>query len=107
MTPETNDLLNRQATPRERVEDAVRHAAHLSHEARLLKSLAADALEDGAHAVKRSVRQAKARALDGRDGLAYRIKRQPFAAIAIAFSIGAMIGLFTGYAGGRRRSREE
>jgi hypothetical protein len=39
----------------DRIVDAVQHAAHVSHEARLIKSLAYDAIEDGAHEAKRAV----------------------------------------------------
>jgi glycerol-3-phosphate dehydrogenase len=40
----------------DRIVDAVQHAAHVSHEARLVKSLAYDAIEDGAHQAKRAVK---------------------------------------------------
>ena len=41
----------------DRIVDAVQHAAHMSHEARLVKSLAYDAIEDGAHEAKRAVKK--------------------------------------------------
>lgn len=102
MTPETDELLDRSATVRERAEDAIRHAAHLSHEAHLLKSLAEDAVEDGIHSLKRSARKARNRAIDGRDEIVYRVKREPLIAVALAFGVGAALGLASGYLGGRR-----
>jgi ElaB/YqjD/DUF883 family membrane-anchored ribosome-binding protein len=73
--------------------DALRHASHLSHEARLLKSVAADAIEDGVHAVKRTAKTVRQDALDLRDDVAYRVKREPMNAVAIAFAAGAFAGL--------------
>ncbi|MFI5178399.1 MAG: hypothetical protein ACHQO8_07550 [Vicinamibacterales bacterium] len=73
--------------------DALRHASHLSHEAQLLKSVAADAIEDGVHAVKRTAKTLQRDALDLRDDLTYRVKREPMKAMAIAFATGALAGL--------------
>jgi ElaB/YqjD/DUF883 family membrane-anchored ribosome-binding protein len=104
MTLGTKEPLNRTAAVRERTEDTMRRAAR---EARILKSMAADAIDDGVHAVKRSVKKARVRAIDGRDELIYRVKRQPLPAIAVAFGVGALLGLLAGFAGGRARSARD
>jgi ElaB/YqjD/DUF883 family membrane-anchored ribosome-binding protein len=95
-------------TVRDRVIDACRHAAHVSHEARLLKSLAADAVDDGVHAAKRamkSVRHGVEELGDLRDEAAHRVKRQPLWAVGIALGIGLVSGFALGWIG--RRSRCE
>ena len=61
----------------ERAADTVRQAAHFAHEVRLLKTLAADAAEDGVRAARRTIKQARQAALDARDELTYRVKREP------------------------------
>ena len=48
----------------DRIVDAVQHAAHVSHEARLVKSLACDAIEDGAHEAKRAVTKSVRRGIE-------------------------------------------
>jgi ElaB/YqjD/DUF883 family membrane-anchored ribosome-binding protein len=78
-----------------RAADAVRHAAHFAHEARLLKSLAADALDDAVHASKQTVKSMKRRmqdVADRRHDLVHQVRREPLQAIGIAFGIGALLG---------------
>ena len=60
---------------RDRVVDACRQTAHLSHEARLLKSLATDAVEDGVHAAKRAITSVKRGSTNSRTS-----KMRPFTA---------------------------
>ena len=89
---------------RDRVIDVARHPAHISHEAQLLESLAADALEDGAHAVKRAMKSAKhgiEQLQDLKDEAAHRVKRQPVKALGIAVGVGLMLGMALGWIGGR------
>ena len=97
-------------TVRERLVDTTRRVAHVSHEARLLKSLAADALEDAAHAVNRSVQSARRdiqsgvdRLEDVRDETARWIRHQPFKAFAIGLGAGAVLGIAIALIGWRRR----
>lgn len=73
--------------------DAVRAAAHLSHEARLLKSMAADAVEDGVHAAKRSYKIAVRRLEDATDQAAANIRKQPFKAVGVALGAGLLLGV--------------
>lgn len=94
-------------TYRERVAEAMRGAAELSHDARTLKTLAADAVEDGLHAARRTVKKTRQRALDTRDDLTYRIKRQPLMAVAMAFGAGALAGLIVGWVRPCARANEE
>lgn len=63
------------ATVQDRVVDAYRHGAHRSHEARWLKSLAVDAVEDGVHAARRAIASLKRRIeelADSKDEAAHR-----------------------------------
>jgi len=95
-------------TVRDRVVDAARQAAHVSHEARLLKSLAEDAVEDGIHAAKRAMKTVKHRVEelgDIKDEAAYRVKRDPLKAVAIAAGAGLVLGLVIGWIGGRFGAR--
>jgi hypothetical protein len=57
----------------DRVFDAARHAAHLSHEAHAVKSLAEDAIDDGVHAAQRAVRQGVRRLEDMKDDGVYYV----------------------------------
>ncbi len=106
MAPETIDAPRAETEPsvRERAIDAARHVAHVSHEAQLLKSLAADAVDDGVHAAKRAIKSVRRRVQeldDLKDEAAYRVKRQPFKAVGIAVGVGFMLGMAVGLIGGR------
>jgi len=93
---------------RERIVDACRQAAHLSHEAQLLKSLATDAIEDGVHGAKRTITSVKRRVeklADFKDEAVYRVKRQPLRALGIALGSGLVLGLAGGWIGRRIRRR--
>ncbi len=82
-----------------RMADAARHAAHLSHEARMVKSLAEDAIEDGVHKAKRavkSVRRGIERLQDIKDGATYYVKRRPLKIIAVAAGLGLVAGFAAG-----------
>jgi ElaB/YqjD/DUF883 family membrane-anchored ribosome-binding protein len=92
----------------DRVVDAARHAAHISHEARLVKSLAQDAIEDGVHAAKRAVKSAHQsieRLEDIKDEGVHYVRRQPLKAIAMAAGIGLAVGMAAGWIIGRFRRR--
>jgi len=43
----------------DRIADAVRHSAHISHEVRMVGSMARDAGEEGVHAAKRAIRRVR------------------------------------------------
>ena len=106
MTPATIDApkVEKEPSIRERAVDAARQMAHVSHEARLLKSLAADAVEDGVHAAKHAIKSVQRRVEglgDLRDEAAYRVKRQPFKAVGIAVGVGLVLGVAVGWIGAR------
>ena len=102
-TSETNS-----ASVCNRVVDACRQASHPSHEARLLKSLATDAVEDGVHAAKRAITSVKRRVEDLedlKDEAVHRMKRQPLRTVGIALGVGLVLGVaisWIGYRPGRR-----
>jgi ElaB/YqjD/DUF883 family membrane-anchored ribosome-binding protein len=91
----------------DRIVDAARHAAHISHEARLVKSLACDAIEDGAHEAKRAVKKSVQRGIerleDIKDESVHYVKRQPLKAIAMAAGVGLMVGMAAVWITGRFR----
>lgn len=94
-------------TVTDRVIDAAGHAAHVSHEVRMVKSLAQDAIEDGVHAARRAVKSAQRgleRLEDIKDEGVHYVKRQPLKAIAMAAGIGLMVGMAAGWICGRRQT---
>ncbi len=98
-----------QATPSigGRLADAARHAAHLSHEARMVKSLAEDAIEDGVHKARRAVKSVHRgieRVQDIKDEAVYYVKRRPLTTIAMAAGLGLVVGLTAGCIASRRRA---
>jgi len=106
MTPATVETSNLETEPsiRERAIDAARQVAHVSHEAQLPKSLAADAFEDGLHAAKRAIKSVERRVEelgDLKDEAAHRVKRQPLKALGIAVGVGIVFGLAVAWLGGR------
>jgi ElaB/YqjD/DUF883 family membrane-anchored ribosome-binding protein len=88
----------------DRITDAIRHGAHLAHEARLMKSMARDAGEEGVHAAKCAIKRMR-RGIetleDVRDDAARYLKHQPFKAIGVAGSAGLLIGVAVGWIGAR------
>jgi ElaB/YqjD/DUF883 family membrane-anchored ribosome-binding protein len=93
--------------------DVARHAAHLSHEARTVRSVAEDAIEDVVHRAKRavkSVRRGIERVQDIKDEATYYVKRRPLGTMAMAAGLGLVIGMATGLMaasrGGRRDNTE-
>lgn len=77
--------------------DAARHAAHLSHEARAVKTLAEDAIEECVHAARRAVRRTIAKLKDFKDESVHQVKRQPLKAISVAAGGGLVLGLVAGW----------
>lgn len=91
-------------TVADRILDAARHAEHLSHEARLFKSVVRDAIEDGVHAAKRtmkSVGRGVETLEDLKEETAHRVKRQPLTAVGIAAGAGLVLGVAVGWVGAR------
>lgn len=96
MRPTTLDTAadNVQASGRE----YARQATHVAHEARLLKTLAVDAVEDGIYAAKRTIKRHIRDVEDLRDTMALRIKRAPFTTAAVALGAGIFLGMAVGWA---------
>ena len=108
MTVDTRETSER-ATPSigRRVAEAAGQAAHLSHEARMVRSLAEDAIEDGVHRARRavkSVRRGIERLEDVKDEAAYYVKRQPLRTMALAAGLGLVVGVIAGWIAGRGRA---
>jgi hypothetical protein len=83
-------------TLRERVVDTARRVAHMSHEARMLKSIASDAVEDGVYKALRAMKNARRDIDDVRGDAVYRIKKQPVKAVGVAFGAGVCLGIAAG-----------
>jgi ElaB/YqjD/DUF883 family membrane-anchored ribosome-binding protein len=92
-------------TTGDRIVDGSRHAAHLTHEARLLKSVAEDAIEEGLHKAKRAVRRRVREIQDLRDDAVRQVRRQPLAAVGAALGAGLLTGLVAGLVIGRSKRR--
>lgn len=85
-----------QPTLVDHIADAARQTVHLSHEARLLKSIAGDAVDDAVYAAGRAFKNARRRVnaiSDFKDELALRIKRQPMRSMALAAAVGLVLGV--------------
>lgn len=65
--------------------DACRQAIHAAHEARILKTIAEDAVETRVYEA------------------AHRIRKHPFLATAAAFAVGVPVGILIAAAASRRR----
>jgi ElaB/YqjD/DUF883 family membrane-anchored ribosome-binding protein len=92
------------ATMTDRVTDGVRHAAHFSHQVRLMKSIARDAGEEGIYAAKRVLRRVQRgmeRLQDFRDEAVHRVKREPFKAVGAAAGAGLLVGVVVGWIASR------
>lgn len=89
--------MERELTIRDRIADALANATHLSHEVRLVKSMATDAVEDATRAAKRTLKRRREDAADFKDEIIHRVKRQPVRAITLAAGVGALVGIAVGW----------
>jgi ElaB/YqjD/DUF883 family membrane-anchored ribosome-binding protein len=87
-------------TARDRFVDVVGRAAHAAHEARVLKTMAADAVEDGIYAVRHAVARGGREVEEWRETTAFRIKKAPLLSVAFAAGAGLLIGVLCGRWGG-------
>jgi ElaB/YqjD/DUF883 family membrane-anchored ribosome-binding protein len=62
-------------------------------EARMLKSAAVEALEEGADEARRVLRHARHGLIDAGHETRHRIRRQPFASVGLALGAGAVMGV--------------
>jgi ElaB/YqjD/DUF883 family membrane-anchored ribosome-binding protein len=96
-------------TVADRIADVVGQSAHLSHQARLAKSMARDVGEEGLYAAKRAMRRLRRgveRFEDLKDETAHSVKRQPFKAVGTAAGAGLLLGLVIGWIGASLGHRE-
>jgi ElaB/YqjD/DUF883 family membrane-anchored ribosome-binding protein len=97
--------VDRQSTVGDRLVDACRQVAHMSHEARLLESVASDAIEDGVHATRRAIKSARRRVSDNltdiKDEAIHCVKRRPVQAVGTAFGAGLALGAAAVWIAGR------
>jgi ElaB/YqjD/DUF883 family membrane-anchored ribosome-binding protein len=103
---DTTTIVQKPSTT-DRIVDAVRHAAHFSHEAHMVTSMARDAGEEGVHAAKRAMRRVRRGVEtleDMKNEAAHNVKRQPFRAIGVAAGVGLLAGIVIGWIGGRQRN---
>jgi ElaB/YqjD/DUF883 family membrane-anchored ribosome-binding protein len=106
-TAETQDTAQ-PPTVKDRIVDAARRVAHVSHEVRLAKSVARDTIEDGVHAAKRALKRVQRGVEtlgDVKDETARYVKRQPFMAVGIASGVGVLVGVCLGWFGARIANR--
>ena len=96
-TPSLESPTTDRATLRDKAADLLNRAAHVSHEARLFQTVVAGAVEEGVYAAKRTMKKARQQALAARDEMAFRVKREPFKALAVALGVGAALGLAFGW----------
>lgn len=84
------------AAIRDHASDAMRQAAHVAEEARLLQTIAADAFEDirrVTHLSLESVQAIAQHATELRDELTERIRERPLTALAITLGVGVSLGI--------------
>lgn len=62
-------------------------------EARMLKSAAVEAFEEGADEARRALRRARHELIDAGHETRHRIRRQPFVSVGLAFGAGAVMGV--------------
>jgi ElaB/YqjD/DUF883 family membrane-anchored ribosome-binding protein len=106
MAPTTETAVRESTTLSDCIADAAQHAPHLSHEARLAKSIVKDAVEDGIHAARRALKSARRsveQLEDYKDDAVHYVKRRPVKSAVIAATSGLAIGLVFGWVVGRRR----
>jgi ElaB/YqjD/DUF883 family membrane-anchored ribosome-binding protein len=99
--------VNGRTTVLDRAVDAVRQAAYVTHEARLLKTRATDAVEDRVHAAKRAITRGMHDLEDMRDSAVHRVKRAPLMTVGLAVGAGMLLGVVIGWIGGRARGSKD
>ena len=105
---ETSERTAGAATVIDRVADAVRHAAHVSHKARLASSIAKDTGEEAVYAAKRFAKRIRRGAdtlNDVKDDAMYYVKQRPFASVGMAAGTGLLVGFAAGWIGSRLVAR--
>jgi len=86
------ELLEKQAT----VEDVLREVSKI-------RSIVADAVDDGVRSALRTVRQGREAAEDALDDAKRAVKQNPLEAVGIVFAAGVVAGCLAAWIGMRRR----
>ena len=79
-------------------------AERVAEEVERLRKEAARAVQDCVRDAERSIKRTQERLADARDEAVHHVKRQPVRAMAIAFGVGALVGLVLAAAGSSRRA---
>ena len=96
MTTETLDQPSTAGgSPRTCAIDATRHAAHLAHEATLLKTIVADAAETGRYTVRRAITRGRREVEGLSESAAHRVRRAPLLAVGAAFTAGVLAAVLS------------
>ena len=96
---------DRMSGVRQRVVSALQ-GAHVAHEAKLLKTLAADTVEDTAYQARRAARSARRHVEDIQENVAHRVRRHPIAGVGLALGAGLLLGVAAGWGLARMGSCE-
>jgi hypothetical protein len=75
--------------------DAARHAAYFAHEARLLKTIVADAAETGKYAARRAITRGCRDLEELSESAAHRVRRAPLLAVGAAFAAGLLTAVLS------------
>ena len=102
-TATVEKLQEKAAAAADRVMESTRYAETLAKDARELKARAAEALEDGVHTARKTLRRRANDLADLRDDTALRVKRAPFTAMGVTFATGLILGAIVGWIGHRPR----
>lgn len=89
-------------TLRDRAAEAVRQVTDATRDVRHLKTLTAEALEDGLRAAKRTLTRKVRDLEDLRDSAAGRVRKAPLTSVGIAVGAGILLGVAIGWFRGRR-----
>jgi ElaB/YqjD/DUF883 family membrane-anchored ribosome-binding protein len=96
---------DRMSGVRQRVVNALQ-SAHVAHEAKLLKTLVADTVEDTAYQARRAARSARHHVEDMQENVAHRVRRHPIAGVGLALGAGLLLGAVAGWGLSRMGSCE-
>ena len=76
----------------------------VTEEVERLRTEAARAIQDCVRDAERSIRRTQERLADARDEAVHHVRRQPVQSMAIAFGVGAVVGLVLAAAGRSRKA---
>jgi len=92
MATGTMEARTESPTLRDRATETVRQVADAAREVRHLKTLTADAIDDGLHAAKRTITRKVRDLEDLRDSTAGRVRKAPLTSVFLALGTGILLG---------------